>query len=232
MNNHPHSFMWEIHFPPNQDTTGQAWLIELAEMRGRVLHAGGRRPHFLQEDGRFCDPDPLDRCAYHILVRSSAHLVGCIRVVSLASVPICGTECLVGHARFEQLLVDLGTTRDRAGEVGRWIVAPEYTLFRMGLRLIAGVGALSQSLGIETVIATVGTRGGQAKTLMRAGGRRVPGLAPIYSEKYNDDLVVLSFDLVHPVEPFGPLAVEMAARLSFQEEMEAGDLPVEQSCHT
>jgi len=216
LNTHPHSFTWEIHCPLHQDTTRQVWLMELAEMRGRVLHAGGRRPHFLREDGRCCDPDPLDRCAYHILVRSSAHLVGSIRVVPLTSGPMCGTECLVGHERFEQLLVDLGTRRHTTGEVGRWIVAPEYSPFRMGVRLIAAVGVLSKWLGIQAVIATVGTRGRQAKTLMRAGGRRVPGLAPIYSYKYDDDLVVLTFDLSHPVESFGPFAIEMAARLSLR----------------
>lgn len=227
MNTHPHSFTWEIQCPPNQDTTRQAWLMELAEMRGRVLHAGGRRPHFLWEDGRVCDPDPLDRCAYHILVRSSPLLVGSIRVIPLTSVPMCGTECLVGPERFEQLLVDLGTTRDRAGEVGRWIVAPEYAPYRMGLRLIAAVGVLSKWLGIQAVIATVGTRGGQAKTLMRAGGRRVPGLAPIYSQTYDDDLVVLTFELSHPVESFGPFAIEMAARLSLEVQNEAAARPDE-----
>lgn len=198
--------------------------MELSKMRGRVLHAGGRRPQFRQTDGSFSDHDPLDRWAYHLLLRSSGCLIGCIRVVPL-SVQICGTESLLGHQRFEQLLVHLGTTRDRVGEVGRWIVAPEYSRFRMGLPLIAGLGALAKWLGLETLIATVGTRDGQAKTLMRAGGRQVPGFVPIKCQKYDDDLVVLTFDLLHPAESFEPFAVEMAARLSLDEQNEARELP-------
>jgi GNAT acetyltransferase-like protein len=194
-------------------------------MRGRVLHAGGRRPQYRQADGSFLDQDPLDRCAYHILLRSSAYLIGCIRVVPLTSVPTCGTESLLGHQRFEHLLVNIGTTRDRAGEVGRWIVAPEYSRFRMGLRLISGVGALSKWLGLETVIANVGTRDGQAEILMRAGGRRVPGLSPIKSQEYNDDLVVLTFDLMHPAKSLGPLVAEMATLLSLEQGNEARELP-------
>jgi GNAT acetyltransferase-like protein len=199
--------------------------MELSKMRGRVLHAGGRRPQFRQADGSFLDLDPLDRCAFHLLVRCSADLIGCIRVIPLTSAQPCGTESLLGRRRVDHLLVDLGTTRDRAGEVGRWMVAPEYSPFRMGLRLIAGIGALSKKLGIETLIATVGTRDGQVKTLMRAGGRPVPGLAPIYSQKYDDDLVVLTFDLFHPAKPFGPLAVASATRLPLEEVNDARELP-------
>jgi len=196
-------------------------------MRGRVLHAGGRRPQFRQADGRFIDVDPLDRCAYHILLRSSASLIGCIRVVPLTNVSTCGTESLLGRQGFEQMLVHIGSTRDKAGEVGRWIVAPEYSRFRMGLRLISGVGALSKWLGLETVIANVGTRDGQAGILMRAGGRQVPGLSPIKSQEYNDDLVVLTFDLMRPAKSLGPFVAEMATLLSLETRRKAhhGSLP-------
>ena len=130
------------------------------------------------------------------------------------------------------MLVHIGTTRDRAGEVGRWIVTPEYSRFRMGLRLISGVGALSKWLGLETVIANVGTRDGQAEILMRAGGRRVPGLSPIKSQEYNDDLVVLTFDLMHPAKSLGPLVAEMATLLSLETRRKAhhGSLPFARVC--
>jgi hypothetical protein len=221
------SFTWETHFPHDGDLLGQGWLLELSEMRGRVLHAGGRRPQFHKADGSFIDVDPLDRYAYHILLRSSTYIIGCIRVVPLTSVSICGTESLLGRQGFEQMLVHIGTTRDKIGEVGRWIVAPEYSRFRMGLRLIRGVGVLSKWLGLETVIATVGTRDGQAETLMRSGGRRVPGLSPIKSQKYNDDLVVLTFDLMHLAKSLGPLAAKMETLLSLETRRKAhhGSLP-------
>ena len=224
MNNYPDSFSWELHFPPNEDDHGQEWLMELSKMRGRVLHAGGRRPQFRRADGSFSDRDPLDQWAYHLLLRSSGYLIGCIRVVPLTSAQPCGTESLLGHQRFEQLLVHLGTARDRAGEVGRWIVAPEYSRFRMGLPLIAGLGALAKWLGLETLIATVGTRDGQAKALVRAGGRQVPGLTRIKSQKFDDNLVVLTFDLLHPTKFSGLLAAEMALRLSLEQEDEAREL--------
>jgi hypothetical protein len=60
------------------------------------------------------------------------------------------------------------------------------------------LGALAKWLGLETLIATVGTRDGQAKTLVRAGGRQVPGLTTIKSQKFDDNLVVLTFDLLPP----------------------------------
>jgi len=55
--------------------------------------------------------------------------------------------------------------------------------------------------------------------------RQVPGFVPIKCQKYDDDLVVLTFDLLHPAESFEPFAVEMAARLSLDEQNEARELP-------
>src|SRR5574340_947705 len=113
--------------------------------------------------------------------RDSDMLIGCIRVVPLRNVRRCLTESLLQDRPFEQLLTWLGNGRDRVGEVGRWVVAPEYAPFRMGLRLAIAAGGLAKQLGLETIIAMVGTRDGQARTLMRAGGQRVPGFASVRS---------------------------------------------------
>jgi hypothetical protein len=204
--------------------------MELAEMRGRVLYAEGRRAQFRQGNGRCIDQDPLDRYAYHVLLRTSDKLIGCIRLVPLKHVQVCGIESLWGRRRFERLLVQLGTTRNRIGEVGRWVVTPEYALLRMGLRLVAGVGTLATWLRLETVVAVAGTRDGQANALMRAGGRPVPGLLPMKSQKYDDDLVILTFDLSHPVNSIGLLAADMALRLSIGQDKEAGEIPTEVPC--
>lgn len=225
MSIHPLALSWEIRRPPISEVNEPEWITELAEMRGRVLYAGGRRGQFRHADGHCIDRDPLDRYAYHLLLRNLDRLIGCIRVIPLRNVQRCRSESLLGSEQFERVVVRCGTSRDRVGEVGRWVIVPELAPLRMGLRLVAGVGALAKWLGLETVVAIVGTRDGQADALMRAGGRQVPGLVPIKSEKYNDDLVVLTFDLLNPAKSFGPFAVEMAARLSLDEQNEARELP-------
>lgn len=219
MNIRPLSLMWEIRRPPDESQRDPDWLVQVTEMRGRVLYAGGRRPRFRQADGSCVDRDWFDHDAYHVLLRDSDMLIGCIRVVPLRNVRRCLTESLLQDRPFEQLLTWLGNGRDRVGEVGRWVVAPEYAPFRMGLRLAVAAGVLAKQLGLETIIAMVGTRDGQARTLMRAGGQRVPGLAPVRSQTYDDDLVVLTFDLSRPANVITLLAAEMTTRLS----MERGD---------
>lgn len=221
MNIRPLSLMWEIRRPPDERQRDPDWLVQVTEMRGRVLYAGGRRPRFRQADGSCVDRDRFDHDAYHVLLRDSDMLIGCIRVVPLRNVRRCLTESLLQDRPFEQLLTWLGNGRDRVGEVGRWVVAPEYAPFRMGLRLAVAAGVLAKQLGLETIIAMVGTRDGQARTLMRAGGQRVPGLAPVRSQTYDDDLIVLTFDLSRPANVITLLAAEMATRLSMEREDKA-----------
>lgn len=210
---------WQLHLPPGEgidarlSSSGYAWLAELTEMRGRVLYDGGRRPAFRLADGSFADPDPLDAYAYHLLARPSACLVGCCRVVPLASAQPCGTESLLGRERFNRLLLEIGATRAHTGEASRWIVVPEHRGPRVGLRLVAGMWAIFRWLGLQTVIAMVGTRDGQNRALMRIGGRPVPGLAPLPSHKFDDEILVLSFDVSRPAKSFAVLIDEMAAPL-------------------
>ena len=200
---------WDIRRPPTGEANEPVWLTELAELRGRVLYAGGRRMRFRQSNGGCIDRDPFDRHAYHVLLRNSHRLIGCIRLIPLKNVQRCRTEVLVGLPRFEQVLVELGVTRHRVAEVGRWVIAPEFAACRMGMRLVAGVGNLAIWLGLEAVVAVVGTRDGQARALMRAGGRPVPGIPPIASEEYDDEVLVLTFDLVHPPSTIRTMAADM-----------------------
>lgn len=213
---------WELHLPlveginNRRSASGYEWLEELTEMRGRVLYNGGHRPDFLLVDGNFADPDPLDAYAYHLLARSSGCLVGCCRVVPLASAPSCITESLLGHQRLDRLLLEIGTTRAQTGEVSRWIVVPEYRCITLGLRLVAGTWAIGRWLGLQTGIAMVGTRDGQNRALMHIGGRPVPGLELLVSQKFDDELVVLSFDHSRPAKSFATLVDKMAALLELE----------------
>lgn len=73
-------------------------------------------------------------------------------------------------------------------------------------------------LGLETIIAMIGIRDGQARALMRADGQRVPRLAPVRSQGYDDDLVVRTFDLLRPANAVTLLMEETIARLSTERE--------------
>src|SRR5215469_10127590 len=59
------------------------WLKEVRSLRGSVLFDNGRRPHFKTGNGRFCDADPIDLYAYHILAYDRMRLIGCVRVYPL-----------------------------------------------------------------------------------------------------------------------------------------------------
>lgn len=73
-------------------------------------------------------------------------------------------------------------------------------------------------LGLETIIAMIGIRDGQARALMRSGGRQVRGLAPMRSQGYDDDRVVPTFDLLRPANAVTLLMEETIARLSTERE--------------
>ena len=118
------SLTWQLYPPPGVATPTPAWLVELSEMRGRVLYAEGRRPAFRLANGRFADPDPLDVYAYHLVAYAATGAVGCIRLVPLADLPECFSEHLVGHQAFAQALDALQMTRPQAVEGGRWMVVP------------------------------------------------------------------------------------------------------------
>ena len=201
------SLAWQVQAPIhkgenlNLSSAGYAWLQELSEMRGRVLFNGGRRPGFQLADGTFVDPDPLDTHAYHLLVRSSASLVGCTRVVPLISAPTCITESFLGGEKFTRLLLTLGTTREQTAEGSRWMVVPDYRGSRIGLSLVAGGIAICRYLGMKTVIVMAGTRDGQDRLLMHLGFQSVPGIALHNAPMFDDHIRLLYLDLLEKPKP-------------------------------
>jgi hypothetical protein len=197
-------------------SSGGAWLEQLQAMRGRVLYQGGKRPQFRAADGRYVDSDPLDPLSYHVLGLVAGEIVACWRlfVVDRAE-PLCLTEQLLGRSRFETALATLGVTRAACGEAGRWIVDPSQQQIGVGRRLVAAGLALSRSLGLREIIATVGTKDGQDRALVRAGTGAVPvpGIEPLHSNAFSDRVVVMHASPRVKDPSFKMLVDEMAEAL-------------------
>lgn len=189
---HATALTWQLYPPPRLTSPTPAWLVELCEMRGRVLYAGGRRPTFRLANGQFADPDPLDVYAYHLVAYAATESVGCIRLVPLADTPECFSEEIVGHQLFAQALVTLQVTRPQAAECGRWLVVPEYRrVAQLGINLAAGIIATGRQLGYKILIGPTGTRDGQADLLKRIGMQALPALLPVTVPSYDDEIQFL-----------------------------------------
>ena len=186
MKNEATPIIWKLYPPPLVNSSTLDWLAELSEMRGRLLYAGGRRPTFRLSNGKFADDDALDCYAYHLLAYAAAGLVGCVRLVSLASDARCVTETLVGSQPLHNALLALNVSRHQAAECGRWLVAPEYRRTSMlAMRLAAGMFAIARQLGHKILVASTGTQDGQADLLIRIGFQPLPTLAPLAVPLYN-----------------------------------------------
>lgn len=215
MLNDASSLTWQLYPPAGVTTPTPAWLVELSEMRGRVLYAEGRRPTFQLADGRFADDDPLDVHAYHVVAYSATGPVGCIRLVPLADLPECFSEHLVGHQPFAQALVALQVTRPQAAECGRWMVVPDYRhVSQLGICLAAGIIAVGRQLGYKILIGPTGTRDGQANFLIRIGMQAMPALMPLPMPLYDDEIQFLYINPNCPNEKLGMQMNQMAERLA------------------
>ena len=209
------SLTWQLYPPPGVATPTPAWLVELSEMRGRVLYAEGRRPAFRLANGRFADPDPLDVYAYHLVAYAATGAVGCIRLVPLADLPECFSEHLVGHQAFAQALDALQMTRPQAVEGGRWMVVPEYRhISPLAINLAAGIIAVGRQLGYKILIGPTGTRDRQADFLIRIGMQAMPVLLPVPMPVYDDEIQFLYINPSCPNEKLGVLMNQMAERLA------------------
>jgi hypothetical protein len=198
------SFRWQLHAPLQASNARQerplpVWLENARALRASVLWENGRRPQFKAEDS-FCDPDPIDPYAYHILAYDGPRLVGCVRVYRLSSdTPPCLTETLLGCKTFSELLAGLSCRRSDTVEIGRWIVHPDFRRDRvvsLAAMLAAGSGALAMALASRCgttrglAICSVGTADHQDSMLARLGLTILRDLEPITHNGYNDDLRV------------------------------------------
>jgi hypothetical protein len=195
------------------DCHSEAWLAEVAEMRGCVLYQQGRRPSFLRSDGSFDDADPIDLNAYHILARLQGRLVGCARIVLLKDIESAAVSSTIGELWFRDILRDLGTTRERACEASRWTVVPECR-GELGRRLVVTSWAVARWLDVEVAFVLAGTRQKQDLALIRMGARAIHGLPLFPSDIFDDELRLLYFDVLHPSQSMLRQMFEAAALLN------------------
>lgn len=198
---HNISFTTELHLPPARQTgttaAAASWLDELQELRGRVLFDNGRRPNFLQPDGRYRDPDPLDVVSYHLVVRWGGVIAGCARVTPLTHGTRGVVEHTLGTDGFERMLATIGASRGITSEASRWIVAPEFRGGSLAFHLVAASWAVGQWVGAKIGFVAAGTRNRQDTMLMKMGARST-NLPLVRSEEFDDELHVLHFDVQHP----------------------------------
>lgn len=203
----------ELRRPPEPEcSSSQDWLAEVREMRGRVLYDHGRRPFFRRPDGSFDDIDPMDLNAYHIVARSLGQVVGCARIVPLSNVDACAISSTIGDQRFQEILQDLGTVRERTCEASRWVVMPECR-GTLGPHIVAASWAVASWLAVEVAFVLVGARSKQDLALIRMGARAVSGLPVFPSERFDDELRLLYFDVFHPCPSMQRRMMEAATDL-------------------
>jgi Acetyltransferase (GNAT) domain len=198
------SLAWHVHAPAKAEEGAEIrlvpdWLAEVRSLRGMVLFADGRRPHFRSDDGHFCDPDPVDLHSYHILAYDGLRLVGCVRVYRLmASGLACAAEEILGAKRFSDMLESLGVQRGSTVEIGRWIVHPAYRANgRTGIQLAAASAVLAAGLesGLksqaELVVCCAGTGDQQDLLLGRIGLSAFSPTQTMRCDDFNDDVCVM-----------------------------------------
>jgi hypothetical protein len=192
------AYEWRVVRPATREGINPSTLAELSEFRGRILYADGRRPRFRQERGDYADDDPLDSSSFHVTARSGGDLVGYIRVRPLTDYSQSSLRLLVTQSQFEVALEQIRLTPDDCLEVSRWIVAPGARGTDVGATLVVSAWAIGRWVGKRRLLATVGTRDGQAAMLARFGGQVLRGINPKLIAEYDDELAVMQFDLNDP----------------------------------
>ena len=205
----PSQFLsWQLRCPPRDSMSGAGeslpeWLDEVRSLRGAALFDNGRRPKFKTDDGCYADSDPIDLDAWHVLAYAGDSLAGCVRVYPLArNSPPCLTETLLGEKQFLETLLKLGSHRNNAIEIGRWVVDPALRAQNglapgIGVQLAGTAGALALALvnQLEDVnaiaIFSAGSQDNQYLTLSRLGLRPVAGIEPVISTDYDDVIRVM-----------------------------------------
>src|ERR1700733_12429054 len=205
----PSQFLsWQLRSPLLDAMSGTGepspqWLDEVRSLRGAALFDNGRRPKFKTDDGCYADSDPIDLDAWHVLAYASDSLAGCVRVYPLArNSPPCLTETLLGEKQFRETLLKLGSDRNNAIEIGRWVVDPALRAQNglapgIGLQLAASAGALALALVNQSeaanaiAIFAAGSQDNQSLMLSRLGLKTVSGIEPVISTEYNDVIRVM-----------------------------------------
>jgi hypothetical protein len=221
----PSEFLsWQLH-SPLQDSIGGAgeswpeWTDEVRSLRGAALFGNGRRPHVRTGEGRYSDSDPIDLHAWHLLAYAGHSLVGCVRIYPLTvEGPPCLTELLLGKAQFSRILRDMGRHRDKAIEIGRWVVDPAHRISTrlapgIAVQLAAGAGALAFALVNQSEdedgvrIFSAGSRDKHYQVPSRLGLRPVSGIDPVASTEYDDAIRVMYCTHAQPILPLQNVSI-------------------------
>lgn len=189
------------------------WLDEVRAMRGRVLHAGGRRPQFFDAATQRCyDAQPHDLQAWHIVARLNGQIVGCVRCAPLGTSD-SPLAAILGHEQLNQIVASLGATPEECSEVSRWTVDPECGMIGLGYDLIAAVWAFLADSGFRFGLAAAGTAGKQDRILHQLGLRYLEGVEDRWSATFDDTLRFMYAPFEQPVEKLEPGLADMRQRL-------------------
>ena len=203
------------HSKCNEASGVSSWLAELQTMRGEVLFEQGRRPAFRQSDGTLCDEDPLDREAYHVIVRSRGEIAGCARIMAINRSDSAIVSAL-GRERFDQVINKMGVDPQEVCEASRWIVHPLYRKSGLAWKLVGTSWAVARCLGTKFAFVMAGTRDCQDSALARMGARPVEDAPMIISEIYDDVLRLLYFDVTKPNASMRRAASVIVNRFGFE----------------
>lgn len=174
-------------------------VAEISEFRGRVLHANGRRPAFAALAGQgYADLSPYDIYSWHVTVRRDFELIACVRVTPYSESNLGMIGELFDQDALGSIIRDMNLTPSDCVEGSRWIVAPCARGTAIGRQLLVSLWAVGRWLRRKCLFGAVGTRDGQDKMILRAGGKRTPGTTPFAVEEYNDELSLMYFDLGDP----------------------------------
>lgn len=180
-------------------------------MRGLALYENGRRPFFEISPGSFCDKDNFEYNSYHILARTKKNIVGCLRLLPLASDINCISAEIIGPDLFKMILNENKISQKKITEANRWIVHPSYKHTRIGYYLVYGCWALCQHLGYR-FIANAGLKA--QKLIDHYGGVLLSSQAgPYYSEKYQDSVYMFQFEFERLSKRARTYIAEMGSRL-------------------
>jgi len=124
----------------------------------------------------------------------------------------CLTETLLGEKQFLETLLKLGSHRNNAIEIGRWVVDPALRAQNglapgIGVQLAASAGALALALVNQSeaanaiAIFAAGSQDNQYLMLSRLGLKTVSGVEPVISTEYDDVIRVMYCTRTQKLQP-------------------------------
>src|SRR5262249_46050638 len=126
-----------------------------------------------------------------------------------------------GRETLERGLSTTGLSVNSVAEVSRWVVTPSRNgrsvktpggLQPLGFALLACAMAVARKLGCDAIIGSSGTRDGQDRLIVQAGGTTLPGIPMRKDDRFDDVLVLLMLHI--PTPGFERLIRDMESTLA------------------